>query len=343
MGSDMTAPLGSSFAGRLRRRLRDTSCALRQLSRPWQSLRRVCGKSNSWRHDPVAIKCVHCGARYPVKSLPYAIKSDQLPTELQSAWCLLEHDAATETFLEGCFQAWTLYVWLLSLACSILRRSGWSLTDANAVTGRGAMLVLSSAQAELILGRPGGILIDVGAGAGCVTQELAPLFDAVLATEASAPMAQQLKRCGFAVHRGVALAGLRDSARQQGLELGPGASVIALLNVLDRCDRPRSLLLEAAALLRPGGCLLVAVVLPFRPFVEEGTARRAPTEALGLPRDASFETSASMLWKALFEPEGFAVKRFSRVPYLCMGDHVDRCYSLEDSIWVLHKKDAPCA
>ena len=50
--------------------------------------------------------------------------------------------------------------------------------------------------------------------------------------------------------------------------------------------------LQLRALLRPGrGRLLLAVVLPFRPFVEDGAGRRPPAELLPLPPDASFEAS----------------------------------------------------
>lgn len=52
---------------------------------------------------------------------------------------------------------------------------------------------------------------------------------------------------------------------------------IALLNVLDRCDTPFTLLAQLRAMLRPGsGRLILAVVIPFRPFVEDGKTHRAP-------------------------------------------------------------------
>ena len=45
--------------------------------------------------------------------------------------------------------------------------------------------------------------------------------------------------------------------------------VIGCLNLLDRCDRPLTLLRHVRASLRPGsGRAVVAVVLPYKPYVE---------------------------------------------------------------------------
>jgi 2-polyprenyl-3-methyl-5-hydroxy-6-metoxy-1,4-benzoquinol methylase len=47
--------------------------------------------------------------------------------------------------------------------------------------------------------------------------------------------------------------------------------VITCLNLLDRCDKPLSLLRDAKKVLKSGtGRLVVAVVLPFSPCVESG-------------------------------------------------------------------------
>lgn len=43
------------------------------------------------------------------------------------------------------------------------------------------------------------------------------------------------------------------------------------------------------------GRLLMAVVLPFRPFVESGTTRTPPKEKLGLNPDADFEVGGLVL------------------------------------------------
>ena len=56
-------------------------------------------------------------------------------------------------------------------------------------------------------------------------------------------------------------------------------SCIALLNVLDRCLRPISILEDIHShLLKHGGVLLLAIVLPCHPFVEESTYQISPLE-----------------------------------------------------------------
>jgi 2-polyprenyl-3-methyl-5-hydroxy-6-metoxy-1,4-benzoquinol methylase len=59
-------------------------------------------------------------------------------------------------------------------------------------------------------------------------------------------------------------------------EAGIKFDVITCLNLLDRCDRPLSLLRVLKASLSPGGRVVVALVLPFNPYVEIGklTAHR---------------------------------------------------------------------
>lgn len=85
-------------------------------------------------------------------------------------------------------------------------------------------------------------LLDVGAGEGRVTACLAPLFrGAVEATDVSRPMVWRLGRRGFTAH-------LTESPGS----LAPSTySVVALLNVLDRCDRPIAMLSECKVHLPP--------------------------------------------------------------------------------------------
>ena len=52
-------------------------------------------------------------------------------------------------------------------------------------------------------------------------------------------------------------------------ESGLQFDLVSCLNLLDRCDKPMSLLAQMKTALRPGtGRLLVAAVIPFKPYVE---------------------------------------------------------------------------
>lgn len=203
----------------------------------------------------------------------------------------------------------------------------WFLSDfdINGLLGTYPMHVLSTGQWRAILPHVhGGRLLDVGAGRGDVTSQLAALFDEVTVTETSKPMAKRLARRGYRVHVG-------DLAQMP--QLSERYDVVSLLNVLDRCDRPLSLLAAARAALRPGGRLVLALVLPYRPFVYDAGRARAPLERLPIERD-EFELAAVELVHRALLPLGLTVESFSRTPYLSGGDAERTVYELDDLIVV---------
>ena len=286
-----------------------------------------------------------------VGALPSALSQRYVPLELDSAAlaCMRSH-ASTP--------AWRLRL-RASVSTWLQTRLGLSRVDALGLVGGGEMFLISTAHARALLRLDSGerlpALLDIGAGAGSVTAQLAPLFDAVVATEESGSMCRRLHARGFAVHHGTTLERLAASAGAQGVDAFAiqaagtrtrergGASVVALLNVLDRCDEPRRLLREAGAALAPDGLLLLAVVLPFLPAVEDTStaapagSTRPPRHSLGLPETGSFEASASALWSKVLQPEGWSLEAFSRVPYLSAGDPHCHTYTLDAAIWVLRR------
>lgn len=289
----------------------------------------------------VFVLCARSGRRYSRHTLPYS--AGLLAPALAERWVQLEADAATEDFLASCLERSVATTLLKGALARVLC---WCLskTDVNALLGRGEMFVLSATQAlRLFAERPGGLLLDVGAGTGSCTMELAQLFDHVLTTEVSRPMVAQLRRRGLPVLEGGDLSGLEAMAAEVGIPLGPSGTFdcIALMNVLDRCIRPRSLLQELRRRLTPRGRLLIAVVLPFRPFVEHGIFRLAPEQKLPLSRDATFESAAEELWSKVLAPLGFHLEAFARVPYLCEGDLAANVYSLDDAVFLLSRAGDP--
>lgn len=316
--------------------------------------------------------CVHCGVRFNARELTYGVDTALLPPALAAAWTPLRRDSAATAFLLRAGSRSALQRAAQDAVASALR-SALSLTDANALVGRGAMHVLSTQQAAALLSLPWpadddnasatgqrppppapplGSLLDVGAGDGGVTAQLATLFGCVAATEASEPMARRLRRnpAVGAVLSGAAAADLAAApaaCRAAGLGgvAAAGFDVVSCLNVLDRCDAPLDLLRGLAAALRPGGVLLLGVVLPFRPFVEEGPARRAPRQALGLRRDGRFEACLAQLWADVLAPAGLggAARAAARVPYLSEGDSEAPAYSLDCALLVLRPGAAAAA
>lgn len=261
-------------------------------------------------------------------SLRYALDSSRLP---EGGWRVVQFDVdlAAARYIEE----------------SRRRRHGRALTwlhralrgflsdfDINGYLGTYPMHVLSEEQWRDLLAQEHteGHLLDIGAGRGDVTSTLAPLFARTTVTETSKAMARRLKRRGYEVICG-------DIATMQ---LSEPFDAISLLNVLDRCDRPLSLLGTARTLLREGGLLIIALVLPYRPFVYEGGQSRAPNERLPI-RSSSFEEAAGELIELALLSLGLAVVAISRCPYLSGGDAESPLYELDDLIVVCRSLGPP--
>jgi SAM-dependent methyltransferase len=198
--------------------------------------------------------------------------------------------------------------------------------DVDGWLGMHPMHLLGTASWEALLGgRPGGALLDVGAGDGGVTAFLAPLFDRVVALETSRPMVRRLRARGLEARA-------HDLSRAP-LPGAPRFQAVALLHVLDRCARPRSLLDAALAHLEPGGALLVACPLPARPHVDVGGHTVDPDEPLGIEGER-FEDALASLERALLAPRGLVVERWARTAYLARGDGGAPLFALDDAALV---------
>lgn len=86
-------------------------------------------------------------------------------------------------------------------------------------------------------------------------------------------------------------------------------------------------------MLQPDGVLLIALVLPYFPFVEFNSPTHTPTERLQI-HSAYFEDAANEFVSNILVPIGFRVLSISRLPYLSQGDYTNDLYYLDDLIVV---------
>lgn len=265
----------------------------------------------------------------------YQCNLTSMPEELQEKFVQLEADNDTLVFLE---QSEDKSDWIFTQIWHSLAKAVLSLfmtqTSINGWLQRGSMFVVSFQQLlKLILGPTwttspqwsSDSLLDLGAGDGEVTARFASAFQHVYVTEVSPTMQTLLKRRGF-----------------QLLDIDKWSShrkydMISCLNLLDRCDKPIELLGDIHSALNPGGLVLLALVLPFSPYVESGSADHKPQQLMPI-KGRGFEDQVTSFVANVLTPAGFEVVRWSRVPYLCEGDLRQSYYWLDDSIFILRAR-----
>lgn len=259
---------------------------------------------------------------YRELALHYRVDRARLPAELQRVFVELDADASTRAWIDAAIARPNsrLKTLLRDLAMSVV-----SFYDANGLTNSFQDRLLSTAQWQRLLGPAGGRLLDIGAGDGEVTRQLAPLFSDIVTTELSKPMVRRLRAKGYTSHHcDLAFASIDD----QDFDL------VALQNVIDRTTHPLRLLDHAEQLLAPHGRLVVAVPVPIDPVVYRGPGRLAPAEPLpvGAP---DFESAVTALYEQVFVPSGYRVTALTRAPYLCSGSAREPVEVLDDVIFVL--------
>jgi len=247
--------------------------------------------------------------------------------DVRSKFVQLHNDSETELFISSSFEQsdWIITQLWYNFAKSIL---SWFYcqTDINGMLNRGSMFVFSKEQFLKLTGiNPDDKLdamLDLGAGDGRPTLSMSSSFKETFATEVSPPMRKSLNLKGFKVLE------IDDWTRPAGYDL------ISALNLFDRCDKPLSIIKNIHISLKQGAYFVVALVLPFKPYVESVPGHK-PSETMkitGRTFEAQLETSVN-----LFESEGFKLHKWARVPYLCEGDLNRPLYHLNNALMIFTK------
>eukprot|EP00928_Gymnodinium_smaydae_P056728 TRINITY_DN40054_c0_g1_i1.p1 TRINITY_DN40054_c0_g1~~TRINITY_DN40054_c0_g1_i1.p1 ORF type:complete len:344 (-),score=9.32 TRINITY_DN40054_c0_g1_i1:754-1746(-) len=174
-------------------------------------------------------------------------------------------------------------------------------------------------------------MLDIGAGDGSVTHSLAKALevppDSVLAVEAAASKRWRLQQAGFQVASELP-------------QVKHAFHTVVVLNVLDVTDDPVQLLVDAIRLLKPGGYLVLGLVLPYRPKINFDV-KTLPGVSLNLNGTRKgFEVNFAEFLNLLSEYP-LTLRKWTRVPYLSSGDHRSAFYAYSEALLVLeHSKEA---
>ncbi|CAF1453517.1 unnamed protein product [Adineta steineri] len=254
--------------------------------------------------------------------------SDRLREEYSALFQELHEDEETTAFLEESqAKSDNIPVQVLHSLASTVLTVFIARTSANGLIGRGRMFVYSTAQFKKLLDindneqSQMSSLLDIGAGDGSVTQRMASLFEKVYTTEMSSIMQWRLSYNGYTV---------LDTDQWGDLKF----DVITCLNVLDRCEKPLTLLKKIREHLNPdNGRVIITLVLPFKPYTEYNDDHH-PDESIHIKTRLPEEQINEFI-SNVFQPLGFRLRKLSRLPYLCEGDMERSYYFLSDYIFVL--------
>ncbi|XP_071965203.1 protein-L-histidine N-pros-methyltransferase-like [Antedon mediterranea] len=256
----------------------------------------------------------------------YESNDELLSDEIRSFFIKSNKDEETDKFLDSCYEKSDWIFTQLSKGIAKAFLSFFiSQTTINGLLQRGSMFVCSSEQfrtlASIDVNWKGRSMLDLGAGDGMVTQYFAPHFEEVYVTEMSTTMQWRLQEKGFKI------IGVEDWTNGT-------YDMISCLNLIDRCDKPITLLQDIRKALNPDGIAIIAVVIPYKPFVEFGSSQNVPSEHIEV-KGNTWEEQAESFVVDYFIPAGFKLRSFTRLPYLCEGDIHNPFYVLIDALFVL--------
>ena len=162
-------------------------------------------------------------------------------------------------------------------------------------------------------------MIDLGAGDSNVTLKFSDHFQHLYATETSKPMQKLL------MTKNITVLPIEKWISENEYDF------ISCLNLLDRCDNPKDIIEGIKYSLKPNGIILIALVLPFKPFVEVRNSRE-PKQSLSIEGSNLIEQAQSFV--KIMNNFGFKLRAWTRLPYLCEGDLLHSVYYLDDAVFL---------
>jgi len=262
----------------------------------------------------------------------YNVQLEKYSDDLQAKFKKLFLDTETNSFLKWSADRGNSYLLQIFYAFSApLLKLVTTKTATNGILYRGEMFVLSKEQFHTLVDEKQEKYenwLDLGAGDGGALERLGvkDMASTVWTTEICGVMRKRLEWRGF---------NIKDVEKWDNQQY----DVISMLNLLDRAGNPDQFIQKAHSVLNPNGILLIAVVLPFNPYVERGGKDNKPLVDI-----SAYQSSSRNHWDQVenfvnaIQRNGFELATWSVAPYLCEGDQTTSYYTLRDTILVFQKK-----
>jgi SAM-dependent methyltransferase len=265
---------------------------------------------------------------------------DSAPVE--DLFLQLRKDKEAQRFIDTCFDNGRTFRGRITNILLVLGRETigkWFLNGRSELSGAlcpNSLFVLSEKQFRKLL-EPvctGKLfdqtqLLDIGAGDGSVTASVAKACNleaaSVLAVEAAVTKRWRLEKAGFKVSTELP-------------SVSAAFDVVVMLNLLDVTHDPVRLFSDAVDALKPGGFLILGLVLPYRPKLSFGVEPLAGlSQGLNASAEhAAFEVNFVELLTFL-SAYPLRLRKWTRVPYLSCGDHQAAIYAYNDAFLILEK------
>lgn len=252
-------------------------------------------------------------------NLYYSINKEKLPQEIHKLFKKLDYDQETDDFFHT-VENFTIFESFKVVFCKPLLTCFFNTTTTNSILETGKMFVFSTSHiSQLLSNSKKDTLLDIGSGDGSVTSKYSHFFNETTCVEVSSGMIYRLKQKGYNVIESLDL--VKNST----------FDVITCLNVLDRCEKPMTLLDQINELMHSDSVLLMTIVLPLYQYVENGNVKEKMIE-----NGLNFHDSLIQMYKLL--KDMFEIISISRIPYLSQGDISQDYYILDSAVFLLNKK-----
>jgi SAM-dependent methyltransferase len=252
-------------------------------------------------------------------TLKYSPNPKKISEKILKNFLPLTYDDETAKFLSSVEEMSTFHQFSIIVGKPILKLF-YSNTDTNSILDCGHMFLFSSQHLNCLFeGKKFEKLLDIGAGNGLITEKFKSFCAEISCTEVSSKMIDRLKEKQFNVFEDPDIQSIKQEF-----------DLIACLNVLDRCEKPVTLIHDMKKKLKnEDSRILVSIVFPMRQKVEGGIVRETLIKE-GLNWEKSVEE-----FSKLFEKHNLEIEKLSRLPYLSQGDVISDYYVLDCAIFIL--------